>query len=92
MDRHSRIKRNIIPIIAALFVILVIVDRYYWAQISQWREDQATNLWLGYTTGIGNAPVGLISSQDIPNPNGMIIVGFFLSALPDLLSTSFLLQ
>jgi len=36
-------------------------------------------------------PVGLMSSKGIPNPNGMIILGFFLSVLPNLLSISFFL-
>lgn len=86
-------KNKKIFLIAAilLFFLLLLVDRYYWAQISQWREDQATNIWLGYTTDIGNMPVGLISSRDIPNPNGMILLGHILSILPDLLSVSFFL-
>jgi hypothetical protein len=74
-----------------LFTLLLLIDRFYWAQISQWREDQATNLWLGYTMGVRDIPVGLMSSKGIPNPNGMVLLGFFLSALPNLLSVSFFL-
>lgn len=74
-----------------LFAILLLVDRFYWAQISQWREDQATNIWLGFAAGIGNTPIGLLSSKNIPNPNGMVLLGFFLSALPNLLWVSFFL-
>ena len=73
------------------FLLILLVDRYYWAQISQWREDQATNIWLGYTAGIGSMPVGLISSTGIPNPNGMVLLGIFLSRMPNLLSISFFL-
>jgi hypothetical protein len=91
MNQNSIPKKHIAAIIVALFVILLIIDRYYWAQISQWREDEAANLWLGYTEKIGNIPVGLISSALIPNPNGMIILGFFLSILPSLLLISFFL-
>lgn len=72
-------------------VVLLFVDRYYWAQISQWREDQATNLWLGYTRGFQDVPVGLISSEDIPNPNGMVLLGLIMSRLPGLFAVSFLL-
>ena len=71
--------------------LLLLIDRYYWAQIAQWREDQATNLWLGYTARIGNIPVGLMSSQRIPNPNGMILLGIIFSKLPNLLSVSIVL-
>lgn len=84
-------KKNITIAFIALFVAILLVDRWYWAQISQWREDQATNIWLGYTTELNNMPVGLMSSKGIPNPNGMIILGFLLSALPNLLSVSFFL-
>ena len=91
MDHHRSTGMRIAILIGVLFVILLIIDRYYWAQISQWREDQATTVWLGYTAGIGNTPVGLISSRHIPNPNGMILLGSLLSILPNLLSISFVL-
>ena len=77
--------------ISVLFVLLVLIDRYYWAQVSQWREDQATNIWLGYTSKLSNIPVGLMSSKGIPNPNGMVLLGFLLSALPSLLFISLFL-
>jgi hypothetical protein len=84
-------KKNIVLLITALFAVLIIIDRYSWAQVSQWREDQATNLWLGYTARFGHMPVGLISSASIPNPNGMILLGSLLSLLPSLLSVSLFL-
>ena len=88
---HRRTNKFIFLLIAILFVVLIIIDRYYWAQVAQWREDQAANLWLGYTTGISHIPVGLISSEYIPNPNGMILLGSILSLLPDLLTVSLVL-
>jgi hypothetical protein len=87
----NKINKQFLIWAGVLFAVLLLVDRYYWAQISQWREDQATNIWLGYTAGIGKMPVGLISSANIPNPNGMGLLGFFLSVLPNLLSVSFFL-
>jgi len=83
--------KTIIISIITVFAILLLVDRYFWAQISQWREDQATNMWLGFIQGLNNIPIGLISSKKIPNPNGMVILGFLLSALPNLLTVSFFL-
>jgi hypothetical protein len=77
-----------VMILAASFFL---IDRYYWAQISQWREDQAANLWLGYTRDVREIPVGLISSRKIPNPNGMPLLGVILSRMPNLLAISFLL-
>ena len=89
--QRRRINKFIFLLIAILFFFLIIIDRYYWAQVAQWREDQAANLWLGYTTGISHIPVGLISSKYIPNPNGMILLGSILSLLPDLLTVSLVL-
>lgn len=76
-----------ILLVCLLFGILI-VDRAGWATVSQWREDQATNLWLGYTRSPLNLPVGLISSYDIPNPNGLPLLAIPLSRLPSLFSIS----
>ena len=67
---------------------LIIFDRVGWASVAQWREDQATNLWLGYTRSPLDLPVGLISSYDIPNPNALPLLAIALSRLPGLLSIS----
>lgn len=91
MYQSRQLTKNIVLLIV-VFLAVLIIDRYYWAQIAQWREDQATNIWLGYTAKLGHVPVGLNSSKDIPNPNGMILLGFFLSRLPGLLSISFFLS
>jgi hypothetical protein len=67
-----------------ILAVLVISDRAAWAAVSQWREDQAANIWLGFTRSLDELPVGLVSSYNIPNPNGMPVLGFFLSRLPGL--------
>jgi hypothetical protein len=89
--QRRRATRNIILFIVIAFAVLIFIDRYYWAQIAQWREDQAANIWLGYTSGLGHIPVGLISSKYIPNPNGMILLGSLLSILPNLVTVSLFL-
>ena len=63
-------KKNIIFI---GFSSLIVIYRYFWSTISQWREDQATNVWLALTESVQSTPVGLLSSKDIPVTNGMII-------------------
>jgi hypothetical protein len=61
------------------FIVLLAIYRFYWIELAYWGVDEATNLWLGYVKPISKLNIGLISSQLIPNPNGMMIVGKFLS-------------
>ena len=75
-------KKNILYIIA---IFATLVYRYFWSSISQWREDQATNIWLSLTETIHSIPVGLLSSKDIPVPNGMIIFGKIFNIFDNLL-------
>ncbi len=78
-------------LILATLLILVAIDRGIWATVTQWREDQATTIWLGYTQSPLALPVGLISSMSVPNPNGMPLLAEVLSRLPNLWSVSTLL-
>lgn len=76
--------RNYLPkIVLILFLLILVVQRFYLVDISQWREDQATNYWLGETLKLNEFSVGLISSKEIPNPNGLILIGKFLSIIND---------
>ena len=59
--------------------VAIAIYRFYWVDLAYWGEDSATNLWLGYLKPFSELNVGLISSQFIPNPNGMMILGKFLS-------------
>ncbi len=70
------------------FAILALIDRIHFATVAQWREDQATTLWLGLHAFKTGLPVGLISSTRIPNPNGMPLLAVVLARLPNLLVVS----
>jgi hypothetical protein len=71
-------------VLAALAAVLIVLDRWAWAAVSQWHNDQAISLWLGYTRGLLDMPVGLLTTQGVPNPNGMFAMAYFLSRLPNL--------
>lgn len=75
-----------------LSISSIFVYRYYWSTVSQWREDQSTNIWLAYTKNISDLPIGLLSSKMIPNPNGIIIYGKILTIFKSLLFVSFFLS
>ena len=81
----NRPRTRFLPVLLLLIVILfVLVDRTLWASVASWREDTATNLWLGYNQSPLNIPVGLISEQGLPNPNGLVLLSEVLSRLPNL--------
>lgn len=71
-----------------LVLSLLIVDRWAMSLVAQWREDQATNIYIGFHYFDWQAPVGIISSIGIPNPNGMVLLGAVLSRLPGLIAIS----
>ena len=80
--------RNKLPLAIAALLVAVVWQRAYWAQVTQWREDQACNLWLGYVQPVLDLPIGLISSVRTPNPNGMPLLAELLSLLPNLWAIS----
>lgn len=79
-----RLRRWLPALTAVAAALAVTLDRLAWAGIAQWREDPATNIWLGYTRGPLQVPVGLVTSVSLPNPNGLVLVSEFLSRLPNL--------
>ena len=80
--------RNTWQLAIAGLLVAIAAQRAYWAQVAQWREDQACNLWLGYVQPVLELPIGLISSVKTPNPNGMPLLAELLSLLPNLWAIS----
>ena len=87
-SRSDRLFRLARWLAAGALALAVVIDRHHWAEVSQWREDQATDLWLGYAARGTGLPVGLLSSTGLPNPNGMPLLGAVLSLLPSLAAVS----
>jgi hypothetical protein len=88
--RHTSRARTVA--VVTVVIGLVALDRALWVTVSQWREDQATNLWLGLHFLDHPVPFGLISSVGVPNPNGMPLLGALLSRLPNLFAVSLALS
>ena len=79
MRNGFNIQKNMLQLKFGFFLILLSIYRFNWIELAYWGEDPSTNLWLGYVKPISELNIGLISSQFIPNPNGMMIIGKFLS-------------
>ena len=82
-------KLNILFLIILAFTVY---DRTLWSSVAFWLVDEATTMWIGLNFPLNNIPVGLISSQDIPNPNGMIYLSKFLNKFPNLWFSSYVLS
>jgi len=76
----------------SIILIYSLYDRTLWSNIAQWQVDEATTMWLGLTYALSDTPVGLMSSQDIPNPNGMIYLSKFLNKFSNLWYASYVLS
>ena len=78
-----KFKNYISSLVFLIPIIILLLQRYFLLDISQWREDQATTYWLGQMLKFNEVTVGLISSTEIPNPNGLIWIGKFISIIND---------
>ena len=76
----------------SIILIYSLYDRTLWSNIAQWQADEATTMWIGLTYALSDTPVGLMSSQDIPNPNGMIYLSKFLNKFSNLWYASYVLS
>lgn len=82
-------KQNLLVIIILLFSLY---DRTLWSNITLWLVDEASSMWIGLNYSLVEIPVGLVSSQNIPNPNGMIYLSKFLNKFPNLWYSSYVLS
>ena len=74
----------------AISFISILIYRYYWSSVSQWREDQATNVWIAMTETLQTTPVGLLTSKGIPVTNFMILIGKSFNFIDNLLIATIL--
>ena len=58
--------------ILVIFSLAVVALRLLWPALADWREDQATTIWLGHYLPVGQWSVGVMDSTNLPNPNGML--------------------
>ena len=84
----KRTSRGPLLLLALVVTCVVLVEQSCVGVRRSMEEDAATNLWLGYTRNPLDAPIGLVSSVDVPNANGVVLASYFLSRLPDLRTTS----
>lgn len=78
---HKYFQNKFEILVTTVFIVLIVFYRISWVEISYWGEDAATNLWLGYVLKLSELEIGLISSQFIPNPNGMMVFGKLVSLI-----------
>lgn len=84
-------KKNVF-ILAVLLFSFLFLYRYFWSLTPSWYIDSSTTLYLSEIYNLSSAKVGLLSSKYIPQPNGMIIFGYFLKGLNNLIYISLFLS
>lgn len=89
LNKDNKIKAFISLSFVFSFLILY---RYLWSLTPSWFIDSSTTLYLSEIYNLSDAKVGLLSSKYIPQPNGMIIFGYFLKGLNNLIYISFFLS
>lgn len=72
--------------------ILLILYRYLWSFTPSWFIDSVATLYISETYSLSEVKVGLVSSKYIPQPNGMIIFGYLLKNINNLIHISFFLS
>ena len=76
----SIFKKNMLANLSLVFsTVLLSIYRFNWIELAYWEKTHLRTCRLGYVKPISELNIGLISSQFIPNPNGMMIIGKFLS-------------
>ena len=91
MTLNRDIKKNVF-ILAVLLFSFLFLYRYFWSLTPSWYIDSSTTLYLSEIYNLSSAKVGLLSSKYIPQPNGMIIFGYFLKGLNNLIYISLFLS
>lgn len=81
-----------LPSLCLLLACYIIYDRLRWASISNWFVDEGATLWIGKYIDISDYSIGIMSGSNLglPNMNGMLYLGKFLSFFPGLFSASFI--
>jgi hypothetical protein len=92
MPEISDRKKNYLYLALIFFILLLVIfDSYYWANITPWKEDEATNLWIASFIPFKTMWLGLLNSQKVPNPNGVPLLGILFRNFESMHSISWLL-
>ena len=71
---------------------LGIYFRFLWANLSQWRHEEALILWISLTKNIFQSPFSNVSSPGIPNPNLSVILSKVLNLFDSFIVISLFLS
>ena len=75
----------------AIFFLLCIY-RYFWSLTPSWQVVGVSTLYVADLLNIFEAKVGLLSSKNIPMPNGMIFLAYMLKPINNLITISFIIS
>ena len=76
-----------------IFVIIFLgLYRYFWSLTPSWQVVGVSTLYVADILNLLEAKVGLLSSKNIPMPNGMIFLAYLLKPINNLITISFVIS
>ena len=74
------------------FITSLSFYRYFWSLTPSWQVVGVSTLYVADLLTLFEAKVGLLSSKNIPMPNGMIILAYLLRGINNLIAISYVLS
>ena len=75
-----------------LLIIFLGIYRYFWSFTPSWQVVGVSTLYVADILNLLEAKVGLLSSKNIPMPNGMIVLAYLLKPINNLITISFIIS
>lgn len=73
-------------------ITLISVYRYFWSLTPSWQVVGVSTLYVADFYNLFEAKVGLLSSKNIPMPNGMLLLAYLVKPLNNLIIISFVIS
>ena len=75
-----------------LAIVSIAFYRYFWSLTPSWQVVGVSTLYVTDLLNLFEAKVGLLSSKNIPMPNGMIFLAYLLKPINNLITISFVIS
>lgn len=89
---YMKLKDNKKIFFYILLIIFLGFYRYFWSLTPSWQVVGVSRLYFLDLLNLFEAKIGLLSSKNIPMPNGMIFLAYLLKPINNLIIISFVIS